>query len=249
MNGELLTAFQEQPLCVVTVICGELAAAGTVAVVGETLYEQVPFWLTVTVWFAIVSVPVRGASDAPFDATLKTTLPFPLPPGPLVMVMNGELLTAVHAHPAWAPTFTVSVAPLGTTVNVVADTVNVHPTPACVTVSCAVEPAPANVMWPVRVAFETFGPTVYAMVLLPDPEAPLVMSSHGESVDAVQAHEAERAVVKLPPPAGAFCAAGPRPRLQGTIPGWTTTSCADEPPPVTVIVPVRDAVVGFAATE
>src|SRR5262245_13570070 len=104
-------------------------------------------------------------------------------------------------------------------------------------------------MCPVLVAFETLGPTVYAIVALPDPDEPFVMSIHGESVDAVHAHVAESAVVKLPPAPGAFCVDGARPRTHGTTPGCTTTSCADDPPPATVIMPVRVAVVVFAATE
>jgi len=59
---------------------------------------------------ATVSVPVRvGPLVA---ATANVTLPAPFPLAPLLMLIHGALLVAVHAHPAAALTVTERVPPL-----------------------------------------------------------------------------------------------------------------------------------------
>ena len=63
-----------------------------------------------TVCPATVIVPVREAADA-LAATEKVTVPSPVPDPPVLIVMNGELLTAVHEHPGSAVTPTVPVPP------------------------------------------------------------------------------------------------------------------------------------------
>jgi hypothetical protein len=66
--------------------------------------------LTVNVCPAIVTVPLRAVPG--FGATVSTTLPLPVPLAPDLIVMNAELLTAVHAHvAALVPTLTVRVSP------------------------------------------------------------------------------------------------------------------------------------------
>jgi len=66
--------------------------------------------LTVNVCPAIVSVPLRAFPG--LGAIVSTTLPLPVPGVPDLIVMNVELLTAVHAHvAALVPTLTVSVSP------------------------------------------------------------------------------------------------------------------------------------------
>ena len=57
------------------------------------------YWVTVKVWPAMVMVPVRAAPV--FAATVKLTDPGPVPLAPAVIVIHdGALLTAVHAHVA-----------------------------------------------------------------------------------------------------------------------------------------------------
>jgi hypothetical protein len=61
--------------------------------------------LTVNVCVAIAIVPTRGVPV--FAATLKPTVPVPVPEAPLVTVIHGAPLTAVHAHAAVVVTVTV----------------------------------------------------------------------------------------------------------------------------------------------
>ena len=56
-----------------------------------------------------VSAPLRAAP--PFAATVKATVPLPLPVAPDEIVMNVALLVAVHAHPVGAVTGTDPVPP------------------------------------------------------------------------------------------------------------------------------------------
>jgi hypothetical protein len=67
--------------------------------------------VTVKVWPAIVTVPVRSAPV--FAVRLRRTDPFPVPVAPDVTVMNAALLVAVHAQPAPAVTVTVPWAAAG----------------------------------------------------------------------------------------------------------------------------------------
>jgi hypothetical protein len=46
-----------------------------------------------------------------FGATLKPTVPLPVPAAPPVIVIHGELLTAVHTHPTAALTVVLPVPP------------------------------------------------------------------------------------------------------------------------------------------
>jgi hypothetical protein len=65
--------------------------------------------LTVKVWPAIVSVPVRAAP--PFAAMVKFTVPVPLPEAGALTVSHWALLVAVHAQPAVVVTVTGVPAP------------------------------------------------------------------------------------------------------------------------------------------
>jgi hypothetical protein len=70
--------------------------------------------VTVNVWPAMVIVSVRAAPV--FAATVKLTDPVPIPVAPAVIVIHdGALLTAVHAHPAGAETLTNPVPPTSDT--------------------------------------------------------------------------------------------------------------------------------------
>jgi hypothetical protein len=81
-------------------------------------------WVTVTVWPATVSVPVRAG---PLLAAIETvTLPFPVPLLPAVMVMNDALLVAVHVDVQLVVTLITPVPPLASTLALVGETVNEH---------------------------------------------------------------------------------------------------------------------------
>jgi len=58
---------------------------------------------------AIVIVPERPGPLV--EATVKLTVPFPLPPDPELIVIHGCALVAVHAQPAPAVTVTDPVPP------------------------------------------------------------------------------------------------------------------------------------------
>jgi hypothetical protein len=110
IHPALDVAVQLQPEPVDTEIAVPVPpAAPTETVVGVTEGEHVAAWFTVTVWFAIVNVPVRAVPV--FAAVLIDTLPFPLPLVPDVMDTHDTLLVAVHPQPAAAVTVTGPVAP------------------------------------------------------------------------------------------------------------------------------------------
>ena len=79
----------------------------------------------------------------------------------------------------------------------------------------------------------------------PVPLAPLEMLTHVEPLDAVQLQfdVVVTATVPLPPVAGSAWLVGEIVNVQGAA-GWVTVNVF----PAMVIVPVRDDVVGFAAT-
>jgi hypothetical protein len=90
---------------------------------GVTEYEQAtpPAWVTVTVWPAMVSVPVRGLL-AGFSAIAKVTVPGPLPLLPAVMVSHAAPLLAVQAQPLGAVTVTLPVPAAAATARLVGAT-------------------------------------------------------------------------------------------------------------------------------
>src|SRR5437762_3005184 len=95
---------------------------------------------------AIVIVPVRDPAPV-FAATEYPTAPFPAPALPPVIVSHDALLAALHAHVAAdAVTLTLPLDAPEAGDRLVGDSVNVHATPACVTVNVC----PAMVSVPVR---------------------------------------------------------------------------------------------------
>jgi hypothetical protein len=64
--------------------------------------------VTVNVWPAIVSVPVRDNADV-FAPTPYVTVPSPVPFAPLVTDSHAVFVVAVHVQPALAVTVTVPV--------------------------------------------------------------------------------------------------------------------------------------------
>jgi hypothetical protein len=65
--------------------------------------------LTVNVWPAIVSVPLRAAPV--LAVTLNSTDPLPLPLAPDVTLIHGALVDAVHVQPPVVDTDTGVPAP------------------------------------------------------------------------------------------------------------------------------------------
>jgi hypothetical protein len=72
--------------------------------------DDVPACVTVNVRPATVSVPMRWPVPV-FGATVKATLPAPLPDAPLVIVIQAALLVAVHAQPVLAATDSEALSP------------------------------------------------------------------------------------------------------------------------------------------
>jgi hypothetical protein len=173
----LLDADQPHPLAVVTSNEPVPPPAGTDAEPADNENVQPCPWLTVKVRPAIVSVPDRAGPVV--AATVKATVPLPLPLAPDVIEIHGWLLTAVHAHPLADVTAALPVPPDAGTLLESGATEKVQPCD-CTTVTVC----PATVTVPVR-----GGPFVGAIanVTLPDPwpAAPAVTVIHGTPLDAV----------------------------------------------------------------
>jgi hypothetical protein len=150
LNQEaLLIALQLQ--AEVTLAELDPAAAGRFRVVGLTLYvHELPPWMTVSVSSAIVKMPVRD-TEVGFTATVKPTVPLPLPLVPEVMVTQATLLVEVHPQPAVVDTVPVPVVPLPGDVKLFGETLKLQ-LPCWVTVTVC----PATVSVPVRIEEEVF---------------------------------------------------------------------------------------------
>ncbi len=111
IQAALLAAVQLQPVAAVTALLPPPPCAENACVVGEIDGEHAAAaWVTVNVVPAIVMVPVRVEATV-FAATLKPTVPLPEPVAPLVTVIQGALLPAVHAQPVATVTLLVPVPP------------------------------------------------------------------------------------------------------------------------------------------
>lgn len=104
-----LLAVQLHPACAVTVTVSVPPAAAALRLVGDTAYAHAwPAWVTVTVWPAIVKVPVR--EDVPaLAAAAIDTVPPPLPLAPAVTLSQLALDIVVHVHPVPAVTLSLPV--------------------------------------------------------------------------------------------------------------------------------------------
>jgi len=99
IHGVLLAAVQLQPVAATTALLPLAADAVTDCALGEIVGEQAAAaCVTLNVAPAMVSVPVRLDATV-LAATLKPTAPAPEPVAPLVTVIHGALLAAVHAQP------------------------------------------------------------------------------------------------------------------------------------------------------
>lgn len=118
-HDTLVAAVHAHPVGVVTVVEPEPPAAPTLPPTGEIEYEQpTPFCETVSAWPAIVSVPER-AIELLLAATVKPTLPLPVPVAPLAIVIHEAPLVAVHAQPLAAVTLAVADSPVAGDVSLV----------------------------------------------------------------------------------------------------------------------------------
>lgn len=125
IHGALLEAVQLQPVAAVTVMVPEPAPYATLADVGEIVGAHTPACVTVKVFPAMVSVPLRLVVPV-LAATLKVTVPPPVPAAPAVTVIHAALLTAVHAQPAAALTVVLAVPPAAGTDWLVGEIVGAH---------------------------------------------------------------------------------------------------------------------------
>jgi hypothetical protein len=151
----LVVVVQLQPLGAVTVKVPEPPAAAILAVVGEIDGAHgAPACVTVNVSPPMVSEPVRNALEV-FAAAAYVTEPLPLPAAPRVIVSHASLLTAVQLQPD-AVTITRLVEAAAPTVAEAGEIVELHGTPACVTVNVC----PPIVSDPVREADAVFAATV-----------------------------------------------------------------------------------------
>jgi hypothetical protein len=174
-------AAHSQPPLVVTPIGGVDGPpdAGTVRDVALSENAQPLVCVTVNVWPAMDSVPVRLGPA--FALMLNAALPLPLPPGPDVIVSHDEWLVAAQAHPGPVLTSTMADAAPGATVRAVSPRLYEQP-PAWVTVNVR----SPMVIRPVR-AKPGFGSTENATLPGPLPNAPDVILSHGTSLVAIHA--------------------------------------------------------------
>ena len=106
----LLAAVHAQPVVVVTEMVPDVAPAGAVIEVGDTVKLHAEASLTTKMRPPIVRKPLR-ANEEVFAAALKATVPLPVPLAPDVTVNHVVPLVAVHAQPAWAVTPTVPGPP------------------------------------------------------------------------------------------------------------------------------------------
>src|SRR5439155_1610012 len=120
------------------------------------------------------------------------------------------------------------------------DSVEVHGTPACVTVKVL----PATVSVPVRDVPAVFAAMLNVTLPLPVPAAPVATVIHASLLTAVHAHPvgAVTVVLPVPPPATTDWLVGEIVSVHVT-PAWVTVALL----PPAVIVPLRDVVEVFAA--
>jgi hypothetical protein len=192
-HGALLLAVHRQPAPVVTDTdtVPPLASMVWLAELSDTAHSAVPSaWSIVIVCPAIVAVPLR--SGPMLGETVIFVVPVPLPPPPTVS--QSALLTAVHAHPLPAATWTVIVPPAASTDELAGDTAYVHGAGAwsiVIWVSLT-----ASTPW--RGERSAFAPTRKSMVPLPCPLAADVSAIHDAVLDALHVQSRVVEIVTVP---------------------------------------------------
>lgn len=177
--------------------------AGTVCALGLIDAEHPDPWLTVNVWFAMVSVPVRAAPL--LAATLKLMLPLPLPLGSDVIVSQLSLAVEVHAQPEAVVTAIGMPAPPAAGDVVLVGLIDDAQEPGCVTVSNC----PAMSIVPERCG-PVFAVALMTTLPLPVPVPTPTTASQLTLLAAVheQAGVVATPICVLPPPAGSVVAVG-----------------------------------------
>jgi hypothetical protein len=242
IQAALLAAVHAHPVAAVTVLLPVPADAVNDWLAGEIEGEQLAAaCVTVKVIPAIVRVPVRLEATV-FAATVKPTVPLPDPVAPLVSVIQGELLAAVHAQPVATVTLLVPVPPDSANDWPVADSDGEQDAAACVTVNVA----PAIVSVPVRIDATVFAATSNVTVPLPDPVAPAVTVIQGALLVALHAQPVAAVTVLLP-----LAAPAVKDSAFGAIDGeHGAAACVTvNVEPAIVRVPVRLDATVFAATS
>jgi hypothetical protein len=111
-HDALLDAVDAQPVVVVTVNVDDPPPVANEAEVGVSVkLHEAAACVTVTVWPAIVTVPVRDVV-AVLPATESDTVPLPAPDAPEVTVIQDALLDAVQLQPVVPVTVTVKGPPV-----------------------------------------------------------------------------------------------------------------------------------------
>lgn len=240
IQDTLLTAVHEQLTPVFIEKIPEPPPAATDCPADPRVYVQVDvLWVTVNVCPPAVIVPVRD--EVELAAMVKAIDPEPDPLAPDVIVIQAALLTAVQPQPVVVVMATEPVPPPTGKDCPVDPRANVQAGADCVTVNVW----PPAVIVPVREEVVEFAATVKAIDADPDPLAPDVTVIHVALLTAVQVQPVAAVMVTepVPPAAATDSPDDPRAKVQDAA-AWVTVKVW---PPV-VIVPVREAVVGFAAT-
>jgi hypothetical protein len=140
-------------------------------------------------------MPDRLAPE--FAATVKATVPLPVPAAPEVIVIHDAAAAAVHAHPLAAITVKVPVPPAAGTVAPPEFSVYVQLGSAAAWLTVNVRPAMAIVL---ERAAPRFGSTRYPTVPFPFPLVPVLNEIHDALFEAVHAHPASTATTMEPVP-------------------------------------------------
>jgi hypothetical protein len=182
IQGSLLVAVHVHPALVETVT-GEAPPPflSTESLVGLIEYEHGALCVSVNVWLAIVSVPVRMLPV--FAATVNATVPLPFPLAPDAIVIQGALLAEVHVHPVAAVTATGAPAPPDALMDALVGLIEYEHGALCVSVNVW----PAIVIVPVRTP-PAFAAIVNASVPLPFPLVPDVIVIQGALLVEVHVH-------------------------------------------------------------
>ena len=242
IHEALLLAAHGQSADVVTAVLPLPPAAAKARLVGDVLYEQLlPDCVAVYVFPAIVSVPVRVAAVR-LVATMKATVPFPLPGPGLMTAIHATLLAASHSHAEGAVTVVLPNPPSATNHPVV-DEIDGLQTLGEVCVTVKIVPAIVNV--PVRTVVPVFGATVKATLPEADPDAPEMMVIHSALLLAVHAQfrPAVTVLIPVPPPPPNVWLVGDT-LYEQLAPACVTVNVA----PAMVSVPLRPIVEVLAAT-
>lgn len=177
-------AVQEQSAPVVTVTGTDEADADTdTPLLDNVAVQALPVCDTVNVRPAIVIVPFR-VNAVLLGATAYWTRPSPSPGDPDVTVIQATFVVADHPQPAVPSTVTEPVPPKPPSEIESGDSVSVHATPACVTVTVC----PAIVTIPVRAALSGLLATLKDTDPTPMPVAPDAIVIHGTELVAVHGH-------------------------------------------------------------